>query len=283
LTNAQIELIEEYINTDVSGLIDAKEELDDYMDVLEGYVEDNNKTAFDTYLEETFRPNFNNVTKELNSIKKDFRKYNLSNDTKAEFVTDLKELVKEYSECTSDKELKMGKVMEKHMENWNKHYEQNIKKMGRNGLNITEMEAIIANMTARNAELQKLIESGNITKLKEFMEQYRNESMYFATKMEIEKLRSYKGGLNDESNRYNKTEKMRNIDKHLEDAEKYSQRNNGNDDQDDENDEDYEDAWENIRGANDEMKNLSKDILREREREHTGPGSSQPNSGRGMR
>lgn len=281
-TSAQIELFDEYVATDLSGLEDSKETLNDYLEVLEGYVEDNNRTAFDKYLEETFRPEFNNVTRELNSLKRDFNRYNLSNSTRTEFIDDLKDLKEEYSDCVNDKELKMGRLMQRHMDNWNKQYMNNIRKMNRNGFNTTEMDAIIANMSARNAQLQALIESGNITKLKEFMEQYKEESMYFATKMEIEKLKTYKSRLDEESNKYNKTERVKNIDKHLEDAERYSQRHQGDDqDTDNETDEDYEDAWDNIKGANHEMKELSKEILRERAREHAPEGDRQ-GSGSGM-
>lgn len=282
-TDAQIELFDEYVETDLSDLKDSKERLNDYLEVLEGYAEDNNKTAFDKYLEDTFRPEFNNVTKGLNTIKKDFNRYNMSNSTRTEFIDDLKDIREEYADCVSDKELKMGKLMQRHMDNWNNQYRNSIKKMSRNGLNTTEMDAIIANMSARNAELQALIESGNITKLREFMEQYREESMHFATKIEIEKLKSYRSQLNEESHRYNKTDRMNNIDKHLEDAERYTERYRGQDDQDeDQDDEDYADAWENVRGANHEMKELSKDILKERAREHT-PGVGGNGMNRGER
>jgi hypothetical protein len=281
-TDNQIDLLDNYLDENISDLKDSSEELNEYTEILYGHVQNNDKTAFNTYMESTIRPAFQEITTELNNIKNDFKEYNLSNDTKQEFLTDLKELRMEYASCVSDKETKMGKVMNKHLEHLNRQYGNSISKMMRNGLNTTEMDSIITQMRERNAELQSLIESGNITKLKEFMQKYKEETMYFATKMEIEKLKSYKAGMYSDTEKYNRMNEMRNIDNRLVEAEKQMQIGRNNSQGKDRCNEctEYDESWENIKNANKEMKELSKEILAERARERL--NQQKPSNGNGM-
>jgi hypothetical protein len=261
-TIGQIELLEEYIPEAVSdNFSSSKNRLDTEMDKLKDYVDDANKNTFDSYLANTFRPDFQKITQELNSIKKDFRKYNVSNETKTEFIDELKDLKEDYTECISDKEIKMGTVMEKHMGNWNKQWENVIERMKQKGMNTTEMEVLIAEINAKNQELNALLESKNITNLGEFIKGYRDDSLHYAAKLEIGKLKSYKVKLDPELSRYNLSKTDDNVSKHIEKAEKYTQA--GDKYQEGE----FEDSWNEIGQANKDMKDMSKNVLKERAKE----------------
>ncbi|MGV8141698.1 MAG: hypothetical protein ACP5NW_04640 [Candidatus Woesearchaeota archaeon] len=261
-TIGQIELFEEYVPDAVNdNLSDSKETLETDMDNLKKYVDDVNKTAFDKYLEDTFRPDFQKATQMLNSIKEDFRQYNVSNETKTELIDELKDIREEYSECVSDKEFKMGTVMERHMENWNRQWGNAIERMKQKGMNTTEIEALIAQINTKNQELNSLIESKNLTNFMKYANEFRQDHLRYAAKIEAEKLKTYKGMLNSESKRYNLSDRNDNIDKHISEIEKYAQKDGKYQEKE------FEHAWENVKEANKEMKDLSKDVLKERTRE----------------
>jgi hypothetical protein len=280
-TVGQIELLEKYVPEAVSdNLSSSKDKLDDDMDALKDHVDDGNKTAFDKYLGDTFRPDFQKATQELNNIKKNFKTYNVSNETKAKIVSDLKTLKEEYANCTSDKEIKMGTIMEKHMENWNKQWENVIERMKQKGMNTTDMETLIAEINAKNQELSALLYSKNITNLGVFIKGYRDEGLHYAARLELGKLKSYKGKLDPESIKYNLSGKDNNISKHIEKAEKYAQV--GHKYQEGE----FEYAWNEIRQANNDMKDMSKKVLQERAKErmnNNDNNGSDVRQGRGRR
>jgi len=262
-TNNQIDLAIKYVPnaTEITDLSSDKATLSSDITMLKGFVDGNNRTAFDAYATTPFRPDMQKATSDLMTIKKNFRKYNVSNDTKAAFVTDLKSLNAQYADCINDKELKMGKVMETHLENWNKYWTDIIDKMSKNGINTTQMETLKAEIEAKNMQLQALLDAQNVSQLKKYMGDYRQDQLHYAARFEVERLKGYKGRLETEAEKYNMTDKINDIDSKIADADKYSQAGykyqQG----------DFENVWSNIKGANMDMKNLSKEILQDRKQE----------------
>jgi len=262
-TNGQIDLVTKYAPNAASNYsISAdKDKLTTDINTLKGFSDSYNRTEFDNYVATPFRPDLQKATQDLMSIKRSFKKYNVSNDTRAAFVTDLKSLNTQYSDCINDKELKMGQVMETHLENWDKYWTSIIDKMSKNGLNTTEMENLKAEIEAKNVQLQALLDAQNASQLKKYIGDYRQDQLHYAARFEVERLKGYRDKIGSEADKYNLTGMITDIDNKIATADKYSQQGykyqQG----------DFQNVWNNIKGANMDMKNLSKDILQDRKQE----------------
>jgi len=262
-TDKQIDLLigyaPEMMNS--TNLSSDKGTLNDDLAGLKVFVDDTNKTGFDNYVNSPFRQDLQKATLDLTSIKKNFKKYNVSNDTKVAFVNDLKTLNQQYADCVNDKEIKMGKVMQTHLENWDKYWTDIISKMSKNGINTTEMENLKADIEAKNLQLQALLQTQNITQLKTYIGNYRQDSMHYAARFETERLKGYKGRLEGEATKYNMTTLIADIDSKIATANNYTQPGHKY------NEGEFKNVWNNIQGANKDMKELSQGVLNERKQE----------------
>ncbi|MGV8087355.1 MAG: hypothetical protein ACP5N1_07020 [Candidatus Woesearchaeota archaeon] len=258
-TNKQIETA----STNIPGvdLTANKEELVQDMQELEIFVTEIDTEGFDEYINETLRPDLKNATDKLNEIKRNFRQYNLSDEVKDIIISDIKEAKEQYSECVSDKEVKMAQVMENHMEKWNEQLEKIIEKMNDRNITTANMTEIIAEINDRNVKLQELIANGNITVIREFMKEYRYSQFHYAARFEIARLNGYKEKLEPLAERYNMSEYLKNMDNKIMDAEKYAKEGYKYSEGE------RQKVWNNIKDAGQEIRATAKNINDERVKE----------------
>lgn len=257
-TNKQIELLDEYTSIDQT---ENKEKLEADLDILETYLDSNNREAFDNFTTGTFKTDMQKATQDLNAVKKNFKQYNLTNESRTELIDELKDAKSDYSECVSDKELKMAKVMETHMKNWNKHWGNVIDNMEARNITMADAEALQAEIAAKNAELSALIASGNITKIQEFMKAYHEDQLHYAARFEIARLKGYRNKLEPMADKYNMSDRLHDIDEKIAEAERLAQPGKryayG----------EFKNTWDDIKEANKDMQNAAKEINAERQKE----------------
>jgi hypothetical protein len=258
-TTTQIDSLNKYVPT--ANVSSYKEKLSNDMNTLKVFVDSNNKTGFDEYVASTFRQDFNAATDVLNDVKKNFRKYNVSNDSKTAFINELKTSRDVYSDCISDKELKMGQVLQKHIDNWNKNWDKVIERLSQKGINVTEMEALKTELALKNAELQAIVASGNVSELRKYMNDYRQDQLLYAAQFEIAKLKTYKEKLNPMAKKYNLSGKIDDINSKIGEANKYAQKGYKYKEGE------FQNVWDHIKNASKDMKEISKDVLKEQSRE----------------
>jgi len=261
-TSKQIDILAKYVPT-VNQSANKQELLAD-MTELKVFVTKINKTGFDNYVTETLRPDLNNATRDLNAAKKNFKQYNLSNESKIAMIAELKSAKETYSECASDKELKMSEIMEKHMEKWNNQLEKIVEKMNKKNITTTNMTEILNEITERNAKLQELIDQGNITAMREFMKAYHDSQFHYAARFEIARLNGYKEKLKPLADRYNMSNSIRNINEKIGKAEKYAKEGYTD------NDSEHQKMWSDIMGAGKDIRDAAKSINDERFKERQG-------------
>lgn len=254
-TNKQIETV----STNIPGvdLTANKEELVQDMQELEVFVTEIDTEGFDEYVNETLRPDLKNATEKLNEIKRNFRQYNLSDEVKDTIIADIKEAKEQYSECVSDKELKMAKVMTKHMENWNKQLERIVERLNDKNITTINMTEIISEINKRNAKLQELITEGNVTTMREFMKEYRDYQFDYALRFEIARLNGYKEKLGILAEKYNRSEQINEINKKIRNTEQQINKHNYSDIE-------RQRIWGEISDAGKEIKETAKNINDER-------------------
>jgi hypothetical protein len=255
-TNTQIDILNEYIST--LNQTENKEKLLEDMNELKAFVEEINKTEFDRYVTEILSKDLKKASEDLTVAKRNFKQYNLSNETKTEITTQLKDAKEAYSKCISDKEIKMSKVMEKHMENWNKQLEKIMEKMNKKNITTENMTAIINEINERNEKLQELINAGNITTIREFMKEYHISQFNYATRFEIARLNGYKEKLGPLAEKYNMSDKIKDINEKINHMEKYKY-----------NDSENKKIWEDIKETGKDIKDAAKEINDERLKERS--------------
>ncbi len=260
-TNTQIDTLNKYVTQlDQSA---NKDVLVTDMNNLKVFVTANNKTEFDAYVTNTLIPDLNKASQDLSTVKTNFKQYNLSNETRTALISELTTAKKTYSACIADKEVKMSKVMEKHMEKWSDHLEQIMEKMDKKNITTENMTAIIAEMTAKHDQLQQLINSGNITKMKEFMKEYQDLQFHYAAKFEVARLNGYKDKLESLADKYNQSDKMKDIDKKIHDLENYTKedyKSKGSE---------HKKVLDDIKALESSMKDTAKNINNERLKERS--------------
>jgi hypothetical protein len=257
-TNTQIDLLSKYVSVDQSA---NKNKLLTDMTTLKTYLDTTNKDSFDSYAVQTVRPDLQKATQDLNDAKKNFKQYNVSNESRTAFINEFKSAKDTYSNCIDDKEVKMANVMEKHMDNWNKQWSNITTRMSDKNMSVADMNAIMTEITAKNAELQALINSGNITSLRDFMQAYQQSQLHFAARFEIARLESYKEKLAPLADRYNMTSKIGEIDSQIANAQKYAQEGYKYKDGE------FNTVWNDIKSAGKDMQQAAKDINAERVKE----------------
>jgi protein-arginine kinase activator protein McsA len=269
-TNTQIDLLKKYTGIDQTA---NKNKLLADMTTLKTYLDSTNREGFDNYTVQTIRPDLQNASKDLTNAKKSFKQYNVTNTSKTAFVNDLKVAQKTYSSCISDKEIKMAQVMERHMENWNKHWGKVVDKMAEKNITMEDAKTLQAEIAAKNAELKALIEEGNMTKIQEFMKAYREDQLHYAARFEIARLKGYRDKLEPIANKYNMSNRLHDIDEHIADAEKNAQPGHKYGDGE------FKNTWDNIKDANKGMKETAKDINSERMQERRNMTGERPQAG----
>jgi hypothetical protein len=258
LTNKQIDLFDKYLPE--LNLDNYKTEIKKDLEQLKEYSEDKDKEAFNTYLEAEFKQDFIKATAALVNAKKEFRNYNLTNETKKDIINELKEYKSEYAECTSDKQLKMAKLTQKHFERLNEHWEKSLEKMSKRGLDTVELEKLREEIEDRDEKIQELIESKDYEALNAYLKELRKEHLHAAARFEIEELKSHNEKLKSEAKRYGVEKSFEDIDKNIEDAEKKAERGRKYEEKE------MKETWKSIKEANKEMRETSKDILKERQK-----------------
>jgi hypothetical protein len=257
-TNTQIDLLKEYASIDQTA---NKDKLTADLEVLETYLDSNNREAFDNFTTSTFRIDMQKATQDLNTVKKNFRQYNVTNESKTALLSELKDAKSDYSACVSDKELKMATVMQKHMDKWSEHWGNVINRMEERNITMADAEALQTEIAAKNAELSALIASGNITKIQEFMKAYHEDQLHYAARFEIARLKGYRGKLEPMADKYNMSDRLHDIDDKIAEAEKLAQPGNryayG----------EFKNTWDDIKDAGRDMQNVAKEINSERIKE----------------
>jgi len=257
-TNIQIDLLNKYASVDQTA---NKDILLTDMTTLKTYVDGVNKDGFDNYSVQTVRPDLQKASQDLTDAKKNFKQYNVSNESRTAFINELNNDKEVYSSCIDDKEVKMAQVMEKHMDNWNKQWSNVVDKMSEKNMSVTDMNAIMAEITAKNQELQALIDSGNITSLGEFMKAYQQSQLHFAARFEIARLQGYKEKLAPLADKYNMSDQINEIDSQIANAQQYAQEGYKYKDGE------FNTVWNDIKGAGKDIQQTAKDINAERTKE----------------
>jgi hypothetical protein len=257
-TNTQIDLLKEYVSVDQT---DNKDELTSDMTALKVFLDSKNKDGFDAYVTETLRPDMQNATKDLNDAKKNFNQYNLTNNRSEAFKTELKDAKKVYNECVNDKEIKMAQVMETHMDNWNKQWGKVIDRMTEKNITMADAQALQKEIEAQNTALKELIASGNITKIKEFMQTYHEAQLHYAARFEVARLKGYRDKLGPMADKYNMSGILHDIDEKIAGVENYTRPGHKYSDGE------FKNTWEDIKNASKDMREAAKGINDERMKE----------------
>jgi hypothetical protein len=254
-TDTQVDLLNQYISVDQTA---NKDILLTDMTTLKTYVDSTDRAGFDAYLENTVRQDLQNASKNLTNAKKNFRQYNVSNESRTAFINGLNNAKDVYSNCVNDKEIKMANVMETHMRNWNRQWSNVINKMSEKNITMDDAKALQAEIDAKNEELKALIASGNITQIRDFMQTYHQDQLHYAARFEISRLKGYVGKLAPLADKYNMTGKLDDINTKIADAEKYAQTGHKYAEGE------FNNTWSDIKNAGKEMQQAAKDINSER-------------------
>ena len=258
-TNTQIDLLKRYIPT-IDQTANKNELLSD-MIALKSFLDSSNRDGFDTYVTNTLRLDMQNATRDLNAVKKNFKQYNLTNESRTALITELKNARQVYSACVDDKEIKMAHVMETHMENWNRQWNNVINKMSEKNITMADAVALQAEIEAKNAQLKVLIAEGNITKITAFMQTYYEDQLHYAARFEISRLKGYRDKLGPLANMYNMSDKINAIDKIIAGAEKNAKPGHNYTSGE------FNNTWSDIKSAGKDMQQAAKDINAERKKE----------------
>jgi len=254
-TDTQIDILKKYTTVDQTA---NEDKLVSDMSALKTLVDTTNKDGFDTYITNNIRPDLQKASQDLTDVKKNFRQYNVSNESRTAVITELKDAKNAYVACTNDKEIKMATVMETHMDNWNKQWGKIIDNMNKKNITMDDAVALQKEIDAKNTELKALIAEGNITQIQDFMQTYHDDQMHYPARFEISRLTGYKNKLAPLVDTYNMSGKIDDINQKIADAEKYIQP--GYKFKDGE----FNNTWSDIRGIGQDMKEIAKNITDER-------------------
>jgi len=257
-TNTQIDLLNKYISVDQTA---NKDKLLADMTSLKTYVDNIDKDSFDNYSTQTVRPDLQNATQDLNNAKKNFKQYNVSNESRTAFINGLNSAKTIYSSCIDDKEIKMAKVVETHMENWSTQWKNIADNMAQKNITIDDAKALLSEIEAKNAELSALITSGNITQISDFMKAYHEDQLHYAARFEVARLKGYRDKLAPIADQYNMSDALLSINKKIIDIENYTRPGHNYTDNE------FKNTWNDIKSVGQDMKNAAKDINAERTKE----------------
>lgn len=275
-TNDQIVLLNEYLPED-NGLMVYKEILEDDLNELKDLLDERNRTVFDDYITDTLRPDLVNATQALNNVKKDFRKYNITVEHKEEIKNMLKALKDNYSACISDKARKIAEIHKKHYELTDYRWQNIIRNMNKLNISTEQLEEIRALLQDQEQRLDDAIETGNQTFIREVLAQIRAEHQHLWANFEISRLNGYMNKIGPMAEKYGMGEKMNQMRQHLSEMENYTAQGHK-----------FKEGegrmvWQELRDTSMDMREASKEILKQRVQEQKDLREANKNMNNGSR
>jgi hypothetical protein len=253
-SKTQVELVDKYLDKDLNEYLDeVTADLNDLKDLRDT----GNKSAFDTYVENVFRPDFQNLTQQLNSVKSQWKSYNLSNESYTAFKKGLKDAQSQYANCTSDKEDKMTIVLEKHYTHAENKWQDMTDKMDKKNISTENMTVVIEELQARLEKLQDAIKSGNKTLIEQTLKEIRDEHLHLWARFHAARLEGYMKKMEPLTNKYGKSEQMKTMKKQLEDVSKYVSPGKKYDKGD------FDKVWEGLSNTSKDMRDTAKEMLKQ--------------------
>ncbi len=262
-SNTQLDLIQKYVTVD-PAFDAAKTQLDADMTTLKTYLDAGNQTAFDAFVSTTLRKDIQDANSKAQDVKKNFKNYNITDDARARFRTDLKAAVANYNDCISDKEKKMSEVMLNHYENVESKWAKDTANLEAKNISTDDMNAVNAEFQTKLDTLKGLIDAGNWSGAKDYLETLRQDHLHFWARFEEGRLKGYIQKVEPLAEKYNQTQNIDDMKERLSEIENYTapeyQFQEGDQDR----------VWDTLKNTTKELQNTNKELLkqqREQERE----------------
>lgn len=261
-TVEQIDVIDEYVNdTDaIKELLNDKEELLNDKDELKEVYDSKNVTELNEFITNVLHPDFNKTMYDLKEFKDDYKEY-IEKEDREDFKDALEVLRDEYFECTRIKTREMSKLVDQYYKHRSRMWDQIIKSMNQRGLTTEEMEQVRERLQNRLQELEEIMNSGNDTQLREFMKEMREERLQLWAKFHSGRLNSYLNRIEPAANKYGRSDEVKRIKAQLHRFDNLS-------------DDDARKIWSELRNNADDIREMSKWMLRQRMEDNARKGKN---------
>jgi hypothetical protein len=258
-TVGQIDVIREYTNDTNAEIIDTllsdKDILLTDKDTLNTVYDEKNSTLFNNFVSGTLHQDFNETASDLKEFKDNYKIYVVEDD-RTDFKNALTALKDEYVNCTNTKTVEMSNLMDQYYKHREGMWDQIIKSMNQRGLNTTEMNQTRTQLQNMLEQLQHTMNSGNQTQLREQLQTMKNENLQLWAKFHSGRLNSYLNRIEPAINQYGRSDEFNKIKAQL------GQLENISDDKSNRNE--AKQMLTTLKDSADDMRNMSKDMLKQR-------------------
>jgi len=261
-TNSQIDSIITYIPSQPSISSDKDKLLSD-MNSLQAIKDDPGKQAsdFSAFVSSTLRKDMNQATADIKNVKKNFRSYNLTNDTVASYKNDLTAEINTYRSCSENTQVSNGNVILKYYQTTETNWAQTIIQMGQKNVSITDVSAIDQEMKDAIQQLQTAINSNNGTAVQNAVQSISEERLHLFARFNIARINAYIIKVDPLAQQYNMSDsidglrqKFDNIGNLVAPGYKYAQGDMNN-------------VWSTIKNVSKSLTDISKNIQLDRRKE----------------
>lgn len=254
----QIDIIYKYTNKSnisdniIVNLLNDKQILIEDKEDLKDIYEERNLTLFNNFIRDVLNPDFNKTRYDLAKFKENYKMY-IPQENISSFRNELKILKDDYDLCKNSKYKDMSKLMNNYYKHNAKMWDQIIKSMKQRNLTTDEIEEVRETLLVRLKSLEDAINSGNQTAIAEQLRLMNEEHFRLWTKFHSGLLNSYLNRIEPAANKYGKSDDIKRLRDEL---KRYD---------DLKDDDKYKVRYELKKNA-DEMKNISKEILKEKKK-----------------
>jgi hypothetical protein len=249
---AQSENLADY--TSAETLTDLNDKIISDLEILNGYVELGDVTAFNTYERTTFNPDVKSLQDLIKSLTQNIKALNLSDEEKKSIRDSWKESVSAYSECNSEskKEIVFARsnFIDEQINEWN----DAIKAAILAGVDATEMESIVNEAEELSNLLDQAANATTDDQMKSNIEEIRDLHLHLWARFNIAKVDAYLTLVEQQANDSGMQNDVAEIRQLLDEASAKAQPGKVYGDGD------FQATWQNIKDASNKLRQLVNSI-----------------------
>jgi hypothetical protein len=249
---AQAENLADYVSADT--LTEQNDQIISDLEILNGYVESGNVSAFNNFEKTTLRTDVKDLQDLIKGLTHDIKALNLSDEEKKSIRDSWKESVSAYAQCNSESKKDVVSARSNFIDEQISEWNDAIEAAKLEGIDTSDLEEIVADAQ----ELSKILdEAANATTddlMKAKIDEVRNLHLHLWARFNIAKVDAYLSEVETQANEAGKQDKVAEIRELLSEASAIAQPGKVYADGE------FQATWQKIKSASDKLRELVKSL-----------------------